>query len=169
MTEVKKTEEPFWKRELKEVFVISFTFYILFVLFVLLKKALLGQHHIEFYAAGTALIGSLILGKVVLLIDKLTLTKKMDYFPNIYRVFFRSIVYLLGYIIFSLLEHWVKGLIDGNNFGQAWSHSFHHLGGLDFLTSLAIVFIAFLFFNAFWVIRLHYGPKELYKLFFRKK
>lgn len=162
------TQEPFWKRELKEVLAISSTFFMLFILFMFLKKAMLGQYNIEFYAAGTALIGSLILGKVVLIFDKLPLTRKMDFLPNIYRVFFRSLIYLLGYIIFTLLEHWVKGLIDGDSFGKAWIHSFHHLGELDFLTSLVIVFIAFLFFNTFWVIRAKYGPKELYNLFFRK-
>ena len=169
MTEIKKTEEPFWKRELKEVFAISFTFFILFVLFAFLKKAMLGQYNIEYYAVGTALIGSLILGKVVLIFDKLPVTKKMDFLPNVYRVFFRSLIYLLGYVIFTLLEYWVKGLIDGDSFGQAWVHAFHHLGELHFLTSLVVVFIAFLFFNAFWVIRLHYGPKALYALFFKKK
>jgi len=48
MTEIKKTKEPFWKRELKEVFAISFTFFILFVLFAFLKKAMLGQYNIEY-------------------------------------------------------------------------------------------------------------------------
>lgn len=163
------TQESWWKRELKEVFSISFTFFILFILFMFLKKAMLGHYNIEFYAAGTALIGSLILGKVVLIFDKIPLTKKMDFLPNIYRVFFRSLVYLLGFVLFTLLEHWVKGLIDGDNFSQAWIHSFHHLEEKDFLTSLVVIFIAFLFFNAFWVIRMTYGPKELYKLFFSKK
>ena len=162
------TTEPFWKRELKEVFAISLTFFVLFILFMFLKKAMLGQYNIEYYAAGTALIGSLILGKVVLIFDKLPLTKKMDFLPNIYRVFFRSSIYLSGFILFTLLEHWVKGLIEGDNFVQAWGHSFHHLGELDFLTSLVIVFIAFLFFNTFWVIRSKYGPEELYILFFKK-
>jgi len=168
MTDTPKKEEPFWKRELKEVFAISSTFFILFVLFTFLKKAMLGQYSIEFLPAGTALIGSLILGKVVLIFDKLPLTKKMDFLPNIYRVFFRSLVYLIGYVIFTLLEHWIKGLIEGDNFGQAWVHSFHQLGKLDFISSLVVAFVAFLFFNAFWVIRSIYGPKELFRLFFKK-
>lgn len=164
-----KSQEPFWKRELKEVFAISLTFFILFILFGVLKKAMLGQHQIEYYAMGTALIGSLILGKVVLIFDKLPLTKKMDYLPNIYRVFFRSLVYLLGYAIFTLIEHWIKGLIDGESIGKAMEHAFKHLSGIEFAMSMVVVFIAFLFFNSFWVIRTKYGPKALYKLFFSKE
>jgi hypothetical protein len=163
-----KPQEPFWKRELKEVFAISFTFFILFILFGSLKKAILGQHQIEYYALGTALVGSLILGKVVLIFDKLPLTKKMDHTPNIYRVFFRSFIYLLGYAIFTMIEHWVKGMIDGESLRESIAHAFKHLSGLEFAMSMIVVFIAFLFFNAFWVIRTKYGPKALYQLFFSK-
>ena len=90
MTEFKKTEEPFWKRELKEVFAIYFTFFILFVLFAFLKKAMLGQYNIEYYAVGTALIGSLILGKVVLIFDKLPMTKKNGFPPKYLSCFFQE-------------------------------------------------------------------------------
>lgn len=87
---------------------------------------------------------------------------------NIYRVFFRSLVYLLGYAIFTLIEHWIKGLIDGENIGKSMAHAFKHLAGLEFAMSMVVVFIAFLFFNAFWVIRAKIGPSALYNLFFRK-
>jgi hypothetical protein len=118
---------------------------------------------------GAAIIGSLILAKVVLIFDKLPLTKKMDIFPNIYRVFFRSFIYLIGFVIFSLLEHWVKSLIDGDSFGFAWQHAFQYLGTKEFMLRLVVIFIVFLFFNAFWVIRVRYGPAELRQLFFSKK
>jgi len=162
------TKESWWKRELKEILAISSTFYVLFVLFLLMKKAVLAGYDIPLLAFGTALVGALIIGKVVLIFDKLPLTKKMDHLPKINRVIFRSLIYICGYVIFSLLEHLVKGLIGGENFSQAGIHAVHFLGELHFLTSLVAIFIAFLFFNTFWVIRNHYGPKELYKLFFKK-
>lgn len=134
-----------------------------------LKKAMLGQYSIEIYAAGTALIGSLILAKVVLIFDNLPVLKKMDSIRNIYRVFLRSLIYLLGFILFTLVEHWIGGLIDGENIGEALQQALHHLVSSDFLMSLVVVFIAFLFFNTFWTIRAKYGPKELFDLFFKKK
>ena len=161
-------KESWWKRELKEIFAISYTFFVLFILFTGLKLSLLEQYHISGFKMGAALIGSLILAKVVLILDKLPLTRKMDIFPNIYRVFFRSFVYLIGFVIFSLLEHWVKSLVDGDAFGLAWQHAFQYLGTKEFALRLVVIFIVFLFFNAFWVIRVHYGPKELRKLFFGK-
>lgn len=80
-------DAPWWKREMKEIFSISSTFFILFILFTLLKMATLGKYDISGFKTGSVIIGSLILGKVVLIFDKLPLTRKMDFLPNIYRVF----------------------------------------------------------------------------------
>jgi hypothetical protein len=163
------TTDPWWKRELKEILAISSVFFVLFVLFLIMKKAFLDEFTFNFYVVGTALVGSLIIAKVVLIFDLLPFSKKMDHLPNIYRVIFRSLVYLLGYVIFTFLEGFIKGLIKKEAFTQAVSSAFHELGELTFITSVVGVFIAFLFFNTFWVIRAKYGPKELYDLFFKKK
>jgi len=162
------TSEPKWKHELKQILAISSTFFVMFLLFMLLKKSMLAAYNIEFHAFGIALIGALIIAKVVLLVDLLPVTKRMDNHSNIYSVIYRSLIYLFGYLIFTLLEHFVKGLINGDDFSQAWLHSFQHIGSLKFIISLVAIFIAFLIFNSFWVIRNHFGPKELYKLFFKK-
>lgn len=127
------TQETWWKRELKEVFSRSLTIYVLFIVLAVLKMSMLGQYDMPGFKAGAPLIGSLILAKVVLILDKLSLTKKMDVFPNIYRVFFRSLVYSVGFVAFSLLERCFKSLIDGDAFGLAWKHAFRHLGTKDFL------------------------------------
>ena len=163
------TKEPWWKRELKEILAIASFFFVIIVLFLFMKKSLLDEYNIDFYILGTALVGSLIIAKVVLIFDLLTLSKRMDHFPNIVRVFFRSSIYLLGFIIFTLIEGFIKGLIDKESFSQAFISAIHELGKSSFITSMISVFIAFLFFNTFWVIRAKYGPKELYNLFFRKE
>lgn len=162
-------EESFWKRELKEILAVSSTFYVLFVMFVIMKKAMLVQYDIQIYGMGTALIGSLIIGKVVVIFDKLSITSKMDDRPKIYQVIFRSLIYLIGYSLFIFIEHIIKGLINGHPFSESVSHSFHYIKGSDFLSSLVVVFIAFLFFNTFWAIRHSVGAKALYHLFFKKK
>jgi len=162
-------KEAAWKRELKEVFAISSVFFVIFVLFLFMKKSILDDYSVDFYILGTALVGSLIIAKVVLIFDLLPLSKRMDHFANIYRVIFRSLVYILGFVLFSLLEHLLKGLIHHESFSHAFSGSLKKLGTANFLTSMSGVFVAFLFFNVFWVIRAKYGAAELYKLFFNKK
>ena len=168
MTKKESNNVPLWKRELKEILAISSVFFVIFVLFLLMKKALLDDYTINFYIIGTALVGSLILAKVVMIFDLLPLSKRMDHYPNIYRVIFRSLFYLLGYVIFTFLEYLIKGLIDKESFSQATYSALHGLGEPTFITSMVGVFVAFLFFNTFWVIRAKYGPKALYELFFKK-
>ncbi len=129
---------------------------------------MLAQQGIQIYTLGTALLGSLILGKVVLLVDKLSLSRKMDEHPKIYSVLFRSFIYLTGYILFVLLEHFVKGLVLGEGLAHSFSHAMHYLTGKDFIISLLVVLIVFIFFNTFWVLRNHFGPGKLFNLFFRK-
>jgi hypothetical protein len=161
-------KNPWWKRELKEMLSIASVFFVIFVLFMLMKKAFQNEYTFNFVVIGTAFVGSLIIAKVVLIFDLLPITKRSDHLPNIYRVFFRSLVYLVGYVIFTFLEHLIKGLIEGGDFLHASSLAFHELGKLTYITSLIAIFVAFLFFNAFWVIRAKYGPTALFNLFFRK-
>jgi hypothetical protein len=160
--------EPFWKRELKQILAISGVFFVIFVLFLLMKKALLDDYAINYYILGKSLVGSLIIAKVVLVFDLLPLTKRTDNLPNIYRVFFRSFVYLLGFVIFTFIEDLIKGIIDKKDFSISVADAFHHLSEPAFVTSMVGVFVAFLFFNAFWVIRSKYGAPALYELFFKK-
>ena len=161
-------KEPLWKREMKEVLSISTVFFVIFVLFLLMKKSLLDDYDINFYIISTALIASLILAKVVLIFDLLPLTKKTDNLLNIYRVFLRSLIYIFGYIVFTFLEHLIKELIDGESYSQALKATVHHLFSPAFITTFIGVFVAFLFFNAFWVIRANIGTTVLYNMFFRK-
>ena len=63
----------------------------------------------------------------------------------------------------------LKGLIDGDSFSLAINSAIHNLYSSAFITSLVSVFVAFLFFNAFWVIRTKVGPTALYDMFFKRK
>ncbi len=162
-------KEPLWKRELKEIFAIASFFFVIFVLFLFMKKVLLHDYSFNYYIFSTALIGSLIIAKVVLIFDLLPATKKTSHLINIYRVIIRSLIYIFGFVVFTYLEHLIKGLIEGESFAEALNSAFHQLFSPAFITSITGVFIAFIFFNTFWVIRSKLGPAALYSMFFKKE
>lgn len=108
------------------------------------------------------------MGKVVLIFDKLRITKWVDHIANIYRVGFRSFIYLLGYILFTFLEHSVIALIKGMGIIESFTDNAENLISKHGLAKLIILFISFLISNAFWVIRAYVGPDKLYRLFFHK-
>jgi len=153
---------------MKEILAISSVFFVIFVLFLFMKKSLLDDYDVNFYIISTALVGSLILAKVVLIFDLLPLTKRTDKLLNIYRVFLRSLIYIFGYVVFTFLEHLIKGLIDGASYSQALKDTVHYLFSAPFITTFIGVFIAFLFFNAFWIIRANIGATALFNMFFKK-
>jgi hypothetical protein len=153
-------------KEFKEVMSISLFFFICFLLFVAIKKAFLAQYQIGYYGFGTAFFGALVMGKVVLLIDKLPVINSMDHKPNIYGVLFRSLVYEVGYILFSFVEHGIKGFITSISLRESFTHNYEHLVSIQGYTSLIVLFITFIIFNAFWVIRNHFGSDQLYRLYF---
>ncbi len=161
-------KEPLWKRELKEMLAIAGFFFVIFVLFLFMKKVMLIDYDVDFYIMGTALLGSLIIAKVVLIFDLLPITKKTAHLLNVYRVLLRSLIYIFGYVVFTYLEHLIKGLIHGDSFSEALNSGLHQLYTPTFITGFVGVLVAFLFFNTFWVIRAKLGPAALYAMFFKK-
>lgn len=156
------------KKEAKEVLAISLFFFFCFTVFAVLKKLILSEHDIEYYGFIPVVIGSIVLGKVVLIFDKLRITKWLDHMANIYRVGFRSFIYLLGYILFTFLEYGVMGLFKGEGIIESFTHNVENLTSKHGLAALIILFISFIIFNAFWMIRAYVGPGKLYRLFFEK-
>ncbi|WP_430816874.1 hypothetical protein [Carboxylicivirga sp. RSCT41] len=156
-------------KEFKEVLAISVFFFICFLVFVLLKKAFLIEYDIKYQGFLSAAFGALVLGKVVVILDHLSVTKKLDHLANIYRVLFRSLIYLLGYIAFTFLEHGIMGLIHGEGLLEALGSNLHHTISMEGLATMVVLFLTFFIFNAFWVIRSHLGPQNLYALYFSKE
>lgn len=155
--------------ELKEVLSITLFFFFCFSIFAIMKKAFLAQHQIQFSGFVTVIVSSLVLGKVVVLLDKLAVTKKYDHMRNSTRILFRSFIYLIGYILFTFLEHAIKALFTDETVGEAVTHNFHNLTSVKGLATFLILFVTFLIFNSFWVLRMELGPKKLFQLYFGKK
>ena len=144
-------------------------FFFTFLVFLFMKKVFLAQHHIEFSGFATLIVSSLILGKVVLLLDKLAVTRKYDHLRNSTRILFRSLIYLLGYVIFMFAEHSVKALFAGKELLEALSHQVHFFLSMEGIATLTLLSITFLFFNAFWILTAHMGPEKLRDFYFGKK
>ena len=66
------------KHELKEVGLVTLYFFFCFGVILTLKKLMLEGYQIEFYAFSTALVGALIVGKVVVLLGKTRAGTRFD-------------------------------------------------------------------------------------------
>jgi hypothetical protein len=158
-----------FKTRLKQVLLISLFFWLFFILFQLLKTALLAEYDIQYYFFGKALVAALVIGKVVALTDHTNIIKKFDHKPKIYSVLFRTMVYMLAYVIFSFFEILIKRLFHGAAFSEALLAPFQKMSSKFYLVELFVYLLAFLLFNIFWVIRNYIGGEKLFRLFFKKE
>ena len=92
------------KEELKSLGIIMLYFGLWFAFMIILKTLLLRQYDIEFKGLSMALVGSLIVGKVILIIDHIPLSSLIERQPAIIEILFRTFLYSVGIILILILE-----------------------------------------------------------------
>ncbi len=97
-------------------------FFIAFVLIATTKRLILREYGIPLTGYGAALIGALLVGKVVLLTDKLPFVNKFPERPLLYNVTWKSSIYFIATFLFRYLEHLIPLLREHKNFMVANQH-----------------------------------------------
>ncbi len=95
--------------ELKALAIASLYFGVWIGTLVLLKKLILSEYHIEFTGLSAVLIGTLILAKVVLILEHVPLGKWTLHKPAWVDVVLRTALYSLGVVVVLLLEKGFEG------------------------------------------------------------
>lgn len=115
------------KHELKEVGLVTLYFFLCFGIILTLKKLMLEGYHIEFYAFSTALVGALIVAKIVVLLGKTRAGSRFDAHHSLgAAVLYRTLIYsgctfmvLFGEKMFHAFRE--SGLL-GAAFMDVWEH-----------------------------------------------
>lgn len=107
------------KREVLEVIPPTVFFFIAIGLLILTKRLMLQQYGIHFADFGAAIVGALIVGKVVLIADHSRFINKFPDKPLVYNVIWKTIVYVLAAFIVRLGEHFIPLLIKYGSFRDA--------------------------------------------------
>ncbi len=157
------------KKIFEEIRVVARTaayFAIVFMLMMVMKRLYLEDYDIKFRGISQAIIGSLIMAKVIVLMELISLGKWVQGKPAIVDVILRTLLYTLGVAIVILLEkafekrHIVEGF--GNMISYVFSHrDIYHVWATTIGASVSI-----LIYNAFTVVKRVLGEKGLVKLFF---
>ena len=80
-------------REFREVIPPTLFFFVGFNLVLFTKRLFLEQYLIEYAGFFIATTGALIVGKVVLIADKMAFLRRFDYAPLAYPILFKTVVY----------------------------------------------------------------------------
>lgn len=110
------------KQELHEIIPPTLFFLITFSLLMITKRLISLEYGIPWTGFGMAVIGALLIGKAVLIIDNFPFVNKFPEKPLIYNVVWKFLLYFIAAIFLRYLEHIVPFLWKHETFIEAHRH-----------------------------------------------
>lgn len=175
---IARAERPFWKKagafiahEFRQALPPTLFFFIGFNLILLSKRLFLAEYLIQAGGFMVATMAALVVGKTVLVADKLPFLRRFDNAPLIRPILFKSVVYTALTTVARLLERLAHYLIDGGQIGGG-AFVAELLGDFSWSRFIAIqiwVFALFLIYVTASEINNLLGDGELFRLFFRRR
>ncbi len=161
----------FLLREFHEVIPPTIFFFFGFNLILLTKRLILAEYLIEYAGFAIATVGALVVGKVVLVADKMPILRRFDYAPLAYPILFKTIMYTLLVFVARLLEALVHYLIAGGVLGGG-RFAVEILDKFSWSTFTAAqlwIFVLFALYVTANELNNLFGDGELYKIFFTRR
>ncbi|MCL4787927.1 MAG: hypothetical protein KJ070_14225 [Verrucomicrobia bacterium] len=152
------------QHELKAVLETTLYFAVWLGVLVVLKQLVLEDYQIRFRGVTTALVGALVLAKVVLILEHVSLGEWLRRRPALLDVVIRTLLYGLGVLLVLVLEKAFEARHEPGGFVQALGGIFAHPDMPHVLANAICVTSALFVFNTLSVVRRHLGPGGLHRL-----
>lgn len=110
------------KKDLFEILPTMIFFLMAFMLILFTKRMILSEYDISWTGFGTAVVGAMLVGKVVLMVDKLPFVNKFPDRPLIYNILWKSLIYFLAALIVRYLGQVVPLLMKHESLMEANRH-----------------------------------------------
>jgi len=107
------------KRDYLEILPPAIFFFIAFTLILITKRLILSEYGISWTGFGSAVIGAVMIGKVVLIVDKLPFVNKFPDRQLIYNATWKCLIYFLAALLLQYLDPLVHSLIKRESFLEA--------------------------------------------------
>ena len=124
-------------------------FAVAFNLVQLTTTIVLRESELDPLKHSTAIVLALIVGKVVLVVDKLAFVRRFDQWPLIYPIVFKAIIYSMAVFAFRLLEEWLVGLISTGSFADAGRHASEEIVWRYMAVAQIWIFVLFVVYFTF--------------------
>ena len=156
-----------WLAQVKHALPPTIFFFVGFNLILWTKRLILEEHGVEFSGFFTATVAALVVGKAVLITDKLPLMRRFDGAPMIQPILFKSAIYWLCVLIVRLAERLVHFLAAGGAIAVFPEHLIQHFSWPRFLSIQIWLMVLFLAYVTIHELNLLFGDGELFRVFFR--
>lgn len=131
---------------------------------LLVKSLILDEYHISFNGWSAALVGVLVLAKVVLILEHVPLGAWVRKQPAWCDVLLRTVLYVVGVFVVMILEKAFEGRHEQGGFGSALAGIFEHADMPHIWANTICISGALLGYNILAVIRRHLGAGGLLRL-----
>lgn len=130
-----------------------------------IKHLILEEYHIEFYGFTVALIGALVLAKVVLVMELVPLAAWVSARPAWVGVVLRTVLYSLGVLVVLLAEKAFESRHEQGGFIAALFAVYRHADMPHVWTNTIVLSGALLAYNTMNIVRLNLGEGGLRAVF----
>jgi hypothetical protein len=151
--------------EIKAVALTTLYFAVWFGVLIVLKELLLAEYRIEVRGLSLALVGALVVAKVVLLMEHVPLGQWVRKHAAVFDVILRTLVYAVGVLVVLLVEKAFAARHESGGFSRSLIQVFQHREIHHVWANTIAVACALLGFNALAVLRRRIGDKQLTQLF----
>lgn len=104
--------------ELREYLIISIYLWVCFSALLLYKTAVLQAEHVQFIPFGIAAVKALIIGKFILIGKAVKAGSRFSSRVLLVRIIWKSLIFLLLLLVFTVIEHIVLGWFHGHTVGN---------------------------------------------------
>ena len=153
------------KEEARAIALATFYFANWIGFLVLLKTLILAEYRIEFHGLTAALVGALVLAKVVLVLDHVSLGAWIRNRPAWVEVVLRTFLYALNVFVVVLFEKAFEGRNLHGGFGPSLAAVFQEANIHHVWANTICLTGALLVYNVWSVIRRHLGGEGLRRMF----
>lgn len=136
----------FAKHEFLQVLPPTIYFLIMFNIVALTTTMVLAEFKIQTSAHAVATMLALVVGKVVLVVNKLPALSWLDGKPLTYPIIFKATIYSFFVMVIRLLEHWAPAFIETGNAMLATDHLLAETAWRIFAMGQIWIFVLFVLY-----------------------
>ncbi len=155
--------------ELRTILGVTLYFAVWIGIMMLIKKLLLEDYNIEFVGISIAIVSSLVMAKVVLLMDMVPLGTWIKKQPVIVDVVVRTLLYSLVALFVFLLEKAFESRHENGGFGKAISQIFHNRDIYKVWVGVIVITLSIFWFHVWGALKRFYPDEDLINLFTKRR
>jgi len=157
------------KHEVKEVGLVTLYFFFCFGIFLTLKKLMLEAYDIEFYGFSRAVIGALIVAKVVVVLDHTRAGTRLDLDYSLGTgALYKSLIYSGFTLLVLLTEEMFHAYRESGTLGEAFMEVMMHEDRHNIFARVLCIGLAFMGYHLYRGIDRRLGKGTLRRMVFER-